>query len=99
MHSFASAQPALLYLSPSCILSVIITASLRGETELLWGYDDAIDDAVTARAQEGEKGRLLGDQNAMAAAEQVEPEAPVIASSENPATELDHVPPLKIDKV
>ena len=31
MHTFKAAQPALLYLSPACILSTLITGSLRGE--------------------------------------------------------------------
>lgn len=31
MHTFKAAQPALLYLSPACILAFFITASVRGE--------------------------------------------------------------------
>ncbi|KAJ1951187.1 hypothetical protein FBU59_000316, partial [Linderina macrospora] len=31
MHTFKAAQPALLYLSPACTLSVIITGLIRGE--------------------------------------------------------------------
>lgn len=31
MHKFKAAQPALLYLSPACILSFFITATIKGE--------------------------------------------------------------------
>lgn len=31
MHTFKAAQPALLYLSPACILSFFVTAAIRGE--------------------------------------------------------------------
>lgn len=38
MHYFRAAQPALLYLSPACILAVVFTALARGESEALWRY-------------------------------------------------------------
>lgn len=38
MHAFKSAQPALLYLSPACSLSLILTAMARGELAELWSY-------------------------------------------------------------
>lgn len=38
MHIFHAAQPALLYLSPACILSVLITAFVRGEMKELFLY-------------------------------------------------------------
>ncbi|PHZ11297.1 uncharacterized protein RHIMIDRAFT_216596 [Rhizopus microsporus ATCC 52813] len=38
MHIFNAAQPALLYLSPACILSVLITAAIRGELKELFLY-------------------------------------------------------------
>ncbi|KAI7859643.1 signal peptide peptidase-domain-containing protein [Circinella umbellata] len=38
MHVFHAAQPALLYLSPACILSVLITAAVRGELKDLFAY-------------------------------------------------------------
>ncbi|ORX43702.1 hypothetical protein DM01DRAFT_1340662 [Hesseltinella vesiculosa] len=38
MHFFQAAQPALLYLSPACILSVLITAAIRGELSALFAY-------------------------------------------------------------
>lgn len=38
MHCFKAAQPALLYLSPACILSVLLTAAVRGELKELFAY-------------------------------------------------------------
>lgn len=38
MHTWQAAQPALLYLSPACILSVLITAALRGELKQVFAY-------------------------------------------------------------
>lgn len=40
MHTFRAAQPALLYLSPACILSVLATAAVRGELQDLWSFAD-----------------------------------------------------------
>ncbi|KAI3649858.1 hypothetical protein MP228_005490 [Amoeboaphelidium protococcarum] len=38
MHVFQAAQPALLYLSPSCILSVLLVALVRGELSQVFAY-------------------------------------------------------------
>lgn len=38
MHHFKAAQPALLYLSPSCILSVLLTALIRREFSIMWNF-------------------------------------------------------------
>ena len=38
MHTFKAAQPALLYLSPACILSVLLTATFRGELSEVFSY-------------------------------------------------------------
>ncbi|KAG0169966.1 hypothetical protein DFQ28_003338 [Apophysomyces sp. BC1034] len=38
MHFFHAAQPALLYLSPACILSTLLTAAVRGELKELFQY-------------------------------------------------------------
>jgi minor histocompatibility antigen H13 len=38
MHVFRAAQPALLYLSPACILSSIICACWRGELATILRY-------------------------------------------------------------
>ncbi|KAF7428124.1 hypothetical protein PC9H_007343 [Pleurotus ostreatus] len=40
MHTFGKAQPALLYLSPSCILSFFITAVAKGELTEAWKWSE-----------------------------------------------------------
>lgn len=40
MHTYRAAQPALLYLSPACILGVLVTAAVRGELGEVWKYTD-----------------------------------------------------------
>ncbi|RDB16955.1 Minor histocompatibility antigen H13 [Hypsizygus marmoreus] len=44
MHLFGKAQPALLYLSPACILSFFITAAVRGELREGWNWSDEPED-------------------------------------------------------
>ncbi|KAF9452367.1 hypothetical protein P691DRAFT_722117 [Macrolepiota fuliginosa MF-IS2] len=44
MHAFHAAQPALLYLSPACILSFVITAGVRGELREAWNWSDEPED-------------------------------------------------------
>eukprot|EP01103_Thecamoeba_quadrilineata_P010046 TRINITY_DN2072_c0_g1_i1.p1 TRINITY_DN2072_c0_g1~~TRINITY_DN2072_c0_g1_i1.p1 ORF type:complete len:385 (+),score=43.57 TRINITY_DN2072_c0_g1_i1:62-1216(+) len=40
MHIFKAAQPALLYLVPTCLGSSFLTAFLRGELAELWNYNE-----------------------------------------------------------
>ncbi|KAJ2779076.1 hypothetical protein GGI15_003989 [Coemansia interrupta] len=40
MHRFKAAQPALLYLSPACILSVVLTGMARGEMAQVFAYSE-----------------------------------------------------------
>ncbi|PVV04659.1 hypothetical protein BB560_000833 [Smittium megazygosporum] len=40
MHTFKAAQPALLYLSPACILSVLGLAAVRGELSAFFAYEE-----------------------------------------------------------
>lgn len=44
MHVFKAAQPALLYLSPACILSFAVTALVRGELKDAWSWNDQADE-------------------------------------------------------
>ena len=44
MHSFKHAQPALLYLVPGVLGAVWVTALLKGDVKLMWGYDEATDE-------------------------------------------------------
>jgi minor histocompatibility antigen H13 len=57
MHTFKSAQPALLYLSPACIGSMCLLACVRREWAGLWAFDDASDDdpKKTLEEKDGEK--------------------------------------------
>ncbi|PAV18585.1 peptidase A22B signal peptide peptidase [Pyrrhoderma noxium] len=50
MSVFKAAQPALLYLSPACILSFLITAYSRNELNVAWEWDD--NDAKPAEEKE-----------------------------------------------
>jgi minor histocompatibility antigen H13 len=40
MHYFKSAQPALLYLVPACIVIPLFLALIRGEFKELWNYSE-----------------------------------------------------------
>lgn len=44
MHVFHAAQPALLYLSPACILSSLLTAVIRGELKDLFAYTTEVEE-------------------------------------------------------
>ncbi|CAE6434466.1 unnamed protein product [Rhizoctonia solani] len=44
MHVFKAAQPALLYLSPSCCLSFILTALKRNEWKYVWAWEDGAEE-------------------------------------------------------
>ncbi|GAA6034028.1 hypothetical protein JCM8097_000656 [Rhodosporidiobolus ruineniae] len=55
MHTFKAAQPALLYLSPACVLSVVGLALVRGESKELWKYVDGEEDEEKAVKEEGKK--------------------------------------------
>ncbi|KAI0374184.1 hypothetical protein BV20DRAFT_1049577 [Pilatotrama ljubarskyi] len=44
MHVFRKAQPALLYLSPACIVSFMLTALARGEFKEAWAWTDEVED-------------------------------------------------------
>ncbi|KAI0769775.1 signal peptide peptidase-domain-containing protein [Trametes elegans] len=50
MHFFRKAQPALLYLSPACILSFFLTALARGELKDAWAWTDEAEDKTTSKA-------------------------------------------------
>jgi hypothetical protein len=39
-HRLTGPKPALLYLSPACILSFVATAAARGELEEAWAWSD-----------------------------------------------------------
>ncbi|VEU24336.1 DEKNAAC105560 [Brettanomyces naardenensis] len=45
VYSFSQGQPALLYLSPSLIVSILVTASARGELKKVWSYQEEPDES------------------------------------------------------
>lgn len=49
MHTFKAAQPALLYLSPACILAPLSVATVRGQLTELFAY--STDEANKAKAE------------------------------------------------
>jgi minor histocompatibility antigen H13 len=53
MHTFKAAQPALLYLSPACILSVLITGIVKNQLKEVFNY--------TAEDSDEEKKNKVGD--------------------------------------
>jgi minor histocompatibility antigen H13 len=77
MHVFRAAQPALLYLSPACILSFVITAATRGELGTAWAWsDDPAKDKEEAKKkleEEEEEARKKGSASA----------APVVGEGES----------------
>ncbi|KAF6761175.1 signal peptide peptidase-domain-containing protein [Ephemerocybe angulata] len=55
MHVFHAAQPALLYLSPACILSFAIMAVARGEFADAWAWNDLPEEeGENAQKQKGD---------------------------------------------
>jgi len=48
MHTFKAAQPALLYLVPFCLLTPLALSVIRGETALLFAYDEAEEEEADA---------------------------------------------------
>ncbi|TFK53594.1 hypothetical protein OE88DRAFT_1655794 [Heliocybe sulcata] len=59
MHVWRAAQPALLYLSPACIASFFVTATVRGELKEAWAWSDDPEEVEgkekTGAADEGGK--------------------------------------------
>lgn len=54
MHHFKSAQPALLYLVPACIIIPLFLALIRGEFTELWNYSE--EHLVKPKEHENKKG-------------------------------------------
>ncbi|KAF9971039.1 hypothetical protein BGZ73_006082 [Actinomortierella ambigua] len=58
MHTFKAAQPALLYLSPACILSVLFTGAVRGELKQVFAYTSEDEEAKKKKEEEAKKKKL-----------------------------------------
>ncbi|KAI1316461.1 hypothetical protein EDD11_009951 [Mortierella claussenii] len=63
MHTFKAAQPALLYLSPACILSVLIMGLARGEIKEVFAYtsEEGIEAAKAKEAEQKNKNKKDND--------------------------------------
>ncbi|KAG8719544.1 hypothetical protein FRC09_010982 [Ceratobasidium sp. 395] len=55
MHVFRAAQPALLYLSPTCCLSFIFNAIQRDELGYVWSWEDGADEKERKEKEKKEK--------------------------------------------
>jgi minor histocompatibility antigen H13 len=53
MNVFSAAQPALLYLVPACLLTVLITATVKGELAELWAYTEEDEENKGEKTKEG----------------------------------------------
>jgi len=56
MHVFKKAQPALLYLSPSCAFSALLAAVVRGEMPALVGYKEVSKEERLEKLKEEKEG-------------------------------------------
>ncbi|TFK89122.1 hypothetical protein K466DRAFT_584933 [Polyporus arcularius HHB13444] len=62
MHFFRKAQPALLYLSPACIISFFLIALSRGELHDAWSWSDELEDkSAKTAAQSTTDGKPTDD--------------------------------------
>ncbi|KAF9113048.1 hypothetical protein BGX27_002304 [Mortierella sp. AM989] len=68
MHISKAAQPVLMYLSPACILSVLMTASIRGETKQVFAYtsEEGLETARIKKVAEEKKRKLQAQARAQA---------------------------------
>jgi minor histocompatibility antigen H13 len=55
MHLSAHPQPALLYLVPGVLLSLWLTALVRGDLKLMWEFTEAEEDDVDSKVEDGVK--------------------------------------------
>jgi minor histocompatibility antigen H13 len=62
MHLSAHPQPALLYLVPGVLGSLMLTALIRGETTMMWGFSEEEEDleetTTEAAKQDGKKEKV-----------------------------------------
>jgi hypothetical protein len=66
MHVFKAAQPALLYLSPSCAAAALIVAVVRGELPALWGYKEISKEERMEKAKESKEKEEVKEEEALA---------------------------------
>ncbi|KAI8972221.1 signal peptide peptidase-domain-containing protein [Trametes punicea] len=91
MHLWKKAQPALLYLSPACILSFILLAIARGEFKDAWAWTDEVDDKgepkslarspSNGKVQEHNSSSSMGDDTARSTEASLSVEPEVVTAS------------------
>lgn len=62
MHFTKAAQPALLYLSPACILSVGLRALQRGELQQVWSWKEETEEEEDKKKSAANKKKAIKDQ-------------------------------------
>jgi minor histocompatibility antigen H13 len=62
MHTFRAAQPALLYLSPACIFSVLLLAAARGEVSDLLAYTEESESSEKRENDEQDRDSEVSDE-------------------------------------
>lgn len=82
MHVFHAAQPALLYLSPACILSTLITAAIRGELKDLFAYTTEEEEEEKDKDAKEKKKEQAKESNEQEPVEEKEPEETSVADDE-----------------
>ncbi|KAJ2959911.1 hypothetical protein NQZ79_g4694 [Umbelopsis isabellina] len=88
MHTFQAAQPALLYLSPACILSALITAAVRGELKDLFAYSTEEDNEAAKKTQNESK-KIKKDKATSAEETQTEEKPSPVTAAEEVDTNAD----------
>jgi len=86
MYTFQAAQPALLYLVPACLGSVLVLAVIRGELKDLWNYSE---ESVETHNPVDEKKK---DNSAGSSAEQKNDVGKVDTDADNTAFKLPASP-------
>jgi len=96
MHVFKKAQPALLYLSPACILSFLITALIRGELKSAWSWTDEPEQPLAPAEAVSVDTKYDGNESIPGGAEMPEVEEKV--ETEPDASEAESKPKKKKNK-
>ncbi|KAJ3299209.1 hypothetical protein HK104_009742 [Borealophlyctis nickersoniae] len=90
MHTFQAAQPALLYLSPACIFSSLITGLIRGEIGQMFSFDPSgSSKAKKKEVGEGDKTAVVKQEPAESTGEDGDDEG--VTSSDEVLKEADRV--------
>ncbi|KAI8393620.1 signal peptide peptidase-domain-containing protein [Radiomyces spectabilis] len=92
MHVFNAAQPALLYLSPACILSVLITGTMRGELKDVFSYssEESDDEKKNKKKSTGASTSKRVTRNTPAAPSPMKTRSSTVGDDEDHTDHSDH---------